>query len=164
MNKLTEQELNNLKENLKNVYPKSKVEYLGYNRFIVSTKIQEEIEGRVVFLDKYLLFDCDLNEIQSARNYDSVYTCTLGIIIVSKNSKLNFTEDNSSSQTKKFGLIDINGKEILPCEYDRAIPKLDGLVDLSREGIEFFVPIGEITEGDFDWEDYKDYYKNRKSN
>jgi hypothetical protein len=36
-------------------------------------------------------------------------------------------------------------------------------VELSREGIEFFAPTEEIVEGEYVWENYRDYYKNRKS-
>jgi hypothetical protein len=96
------------------------------------------------------LFDSDLHEIIEARKFDSIYMCTKGIITVSKNSLPTF------SGSKKFGLIDINGKDLLPCEYDRASPKLDGLVELRREGLEFYVSILEIIEGRYDWLDYKE--------
>ena len=161
MSKLTEEDLNNLKNKLQSQYPKGRVEYIGCNRFTVAIKNQIEIEGRYVLIDKYFLYDIDLKEILEARNFDTIYMCTNGIITVSKNSLPTFSEDDTFSRTKKFGLIDINGKELLPCEYESASPKLDGLVELRREGIDFFVPIEEILEEEYVWEVYRDFYKKR---
>lgn len=160
MSVLTKEQLDNLKSKLEIQIPNGRAEYIGCNRFTVAIKNQVEIEDREVFIDKYFLFDNDLQEIIEAREYDSIYMCTNGIIRVSKNSLPTFSEDNTFTKTKKFGLIDINGKELLPCEYDRASPKLDGLVELRREGIEFFVPIKEIVEGEYVWENYRDDYSN----
>jgi hypothetical protein len=154
MSVLTKEHLDNLKSKLEIQFPNGRVEYIGCNRFIVVIKNQVEFEGRYDFIDKYFLFDSDLQEIIEAREFDTIYMCTKGIITVSKNSLPTF------SGTKKFGLIDINGKELLPCEYDRASPKLDGLVELRREGLEFFVPIKEIVEGEYVWENYRDDYSN----
>ena len=163
MSVLTKEQLDNLKSKLEIQIPNGRAEYIGCNRFTVAIKNQVEIEDREVFIDKYFLFDNDLQEIIEAREYDSIYMCTNGIITVSKNSLPTFNEDNTFTRTKKFGLIDINGKELLPCEYDRASPKSGGSVELSREGIEFFAPTEEIVEGEYVWENYRDYYKNRKS-
>ena len=161
MNKLTKEDVNNLKNKLKIQYPKGRVEYIGCNRFKVALKHQIEIEGRSVLIDKYFLYDIDLKEILEARKFDTIYRCTNGFITVSKNSLPTFSEDDTFSRTKKFGLIDINGKEILPCEYESASAKLDGLVELRREGIDFFVPIEEILEEEYVWEVYRDFYKKR---
>ena len=150
MSALTKEQLNNLKNKLEIQFPNGRAEYIGCNRFIVAIKNKVEIEDREVFIDKYFLFDSDLHEIIEARKFDSIYMCTKGIITVSKNSLPTF------SGSKKFGLIDINGKDLLPCEYDRASPKLDGLVELRREGLEFYVSILEIIEGRYDWLDYKE--------
>jgi len=161
MSALTKEQLDNLKNKLEVQFPNGRAEYIGCNRFTIAIKNQVEIEDRQVFIDKSFLFDSDLNEIIEAREYDNIHMCRNGIITVSKNSLPTFNKDNPFSRT--FGLIDINGKELLPCEYDHASPKLDGSVELRREGIEFFAPIEEIVEGEYVWENYRDYYKNGKS-
>ncbi len=156
---VSKQEINQLLERLTQQFPMDSVDYIGCNRFVVSIKDWEKVADKEVYTEKKaLLFNEKLEEIPLAKDYDDINMCTNGLIRVSKTISLSFPEEGRFKTQRKFGLINIDGKELLPCEYDIASPKLDGSIELTREGVNLNITNSELIEGEYNWEVYKELY------
>lgn len=160
---VSKQDINQLLERLTQQFPMDAVDYIGCNRFVVSIKDWEKVEDKEVYTEKkVILFNEKLEEIILAKDYHDINMCTNGLIRVSKSISLSFPEEGRFKTQRKFGLINVDGKELLPCEYDVASPKLGGSIELTREGLNFNITISELIEGEYNWEVYKEFH--RKSN
>jgi hypothetical protein len=154
---VTKQEINQLLERLTQQFPMDSVDYIGCNRFVVGIKDWEKVAVKGVYTEKkVLLFNEKLEEIPLTKEYDAINMCTNGLIRVSKTISLSFPEEGRFKTQRKFGLINVDGKELLPCEYDVASPKLDGIIELTRDGLSFNISISELIEGEYNWEVYKE--------
>ena len=61
-------------------------------------------------------------------------------------------KDKSFTSATKYGLIDINGKELLPCIYDSIHPHWDGFTEIIKDGVKKATSIVRIIDGRFIWD------------
>jgi hypothetical protein len=152
MERLTSDEKNKIITKLKNDFNTDEVEFNGSNRFIVRTPYQVKMDtGEFTRLYKALLFDNNCDEILLKNEYNAIFGFTYGVAPVCNYSEIKTTNEKIS-RVKKFGLIDVDGNELLPCIYDKIKPHLDGSIDIQKDGVEKSTSISKIINLNFNWD------------
>lgn len=113
------------------------IQYVGSNRFLVREKHKER------------LFDENMNQIILKTDYSNIFPFVSGVAPVCIREFI--TADSTIPECKKFGLIDPNGRELLPCIYDYIRVKIDGHTELSLNGEEKICHLTQILNGLFNW-------------
>ena len=153
MEKLTLEEKKKIIDKLKNDFNSDEVEFNGYKRFILRDPYQvETTTGEITRLYKDRLFNENCEEISLADEYNSIFMFTAGVAVVCKRKNIQFN-DETFTQDRKDGLIDINGKELLPCIYDSIKLHIGGSTEIAKDGIIKATSINEIVEGKFNWDE-----------
>ncbi|HPK10842.1 MAG TPA: WG repeat-containing protein [Bacteroidales bacterium] len=166
MPKPNQKEIKEILKYLKNKYKPESVQYMGYNRFalINSRRLTFNINETDAYLPKireYRLTDAEGILIDLEREYNFIEKFTHGVAVVSIREvtrDFKAQSDLAFDFKRKEGLIDINGKELLPCIYDSINVHLDGFVEISKGEVKkggAFLPI--IEEGKFDFEKAMDW-------
>jgi hypothetical protein len=153
MEKLTPEKKMKIIDKLKNNFNSDKVEFLGYNRFVLRVPYQvETTTGEITLLYKDRLFNEKCEEIPLANEYNSIFMFTAGVAVVCMRKNIQ-NKDGRFTQDRKDGLIDINGKEILPCIYDSIHPHIDGFTEITKGGVTKSTNVNEIINGKFNWDE-----------
>jgi len=153
MEKLTAEQREAIILKLKDAFNTDQVEFNGHNRFVVRERFQVELaNGHTTWLYKDKLFDEEGHPIPLANEYNSIFKYTAGVAVVCTRENVQIIGDRST-QDRKDGLIDINGKELLPCIYDSIHPHLDGFVEITKDGQKKATSVVEITSGEFNWDE-----------
>ena len=152
MERLTSDEKNKIITKLQENFNTDEVEFRGSNMFVLRIPYQVKIEtGEFTRLYKDRLFDKNCEEILLKNEYNAIYMFTYGIAPVSNYIQLKINE-GKFSMVKKFGLIDTDGNELLPCIYDKIKPHLDGIVEIQKDGLEKTTSINKIINLNFSWD------------
>ena len=166
MTKPSQEEIKEILKYLKNKYKPESVQYMGYNRFalINSRRLTFNINETDAYLPKireYRLTDAEGILIDLEREYNFIEKFTHGVAVVSIREvtrDFKAQSDLAFDFKRKEGLIDINGKELLPCIYDSINVHQDGFVEISKGEVKkggALLPI--IEEGKFDFEKAMDW-------
>ncbi len=152
MERLTSDEKNKTITKLKSDFNTNEVEFIGSNRFVVKIPYQVKIAtGEFTRLYKALLFDNNCEEILLKNEYNGIFGFTYEVAPVCIYSEIKI-KDEKFSRVKKFGLIDVDGNELLPCIYDKIKPHLDGIVDIQKDGVEKSTSLNKIINLNFNWD------------
>ena len=152
MKKLTPEEKREIINKLKNDFNSDEVEFHGYNRFVLREPYQlKTTTGEITRLYKDRLFNENCEEINLENAYNSIFMFTAGVAVVCTREYIQIS-DGRFTQDRKDGLIDVNGKELLPCIYDSIHPHLDGYVEISKAGQKKSTNLTKIINGTFNWE------------
>jgi hypothetical protein len=110
---------------------------------------------------RYRLADENGNIIDLKSNYNFITKFARGAATVIIKEKPQIIKDSAglikAQENKKEGLIDTDGKELLPCIFDSVSVKLDGFVELEKDGVKKATNVGMIMSGDFDWNKTNDW-------
>ena len=90
-------------------------------------------------------------EIILSNKYNNISPFTLEVAVVSTVDNISI-KDKSFTSATKYGLIDINGKELLPCIYDSIHPHWDGFTEIIKDGVKKATSIVRIIDGRFIWD------------
>ena len=131
-------------------YNTDEVEFHGYNRFVVRERTQLVNDHTWLYKDK--LFDEVGNIILLENEYNSIFMFKDGVAVVCTREIIQI-EGGTSAQVRKDGLIDVWGKELLPCVFDSVNPHLGGTVDITKNGEKRFVLLDVIENGNFNWDE-----------
>lgn len=101
---------------------------------------------------KYHLFDDKGTLIQLDNEYDGIFVFTIGVAVVCMRNNMRIN-GGRFTQVRKDGLIGVNGKELLPCVYNSIGPKLDGSVEISKDGRSKVTCIDILKSGRFNWDE-----------
>jgi hypothetical protein len=126
----TKQEILDTIKKLEEKYSSNRVEYVGTNRFILSEYINKTDED--YYLSSTRLFDESCNEIHLSNLYNGISMFRCGVAVAINYSEIKLA-DGRFSHNGKVGLIDINGIELLPCEYEEIEVQSDGGVLLTKD-------------------------------
>lgn len=152
MSKLGKDEIKEIIEKLeKTNYPNS-VEYLGMKRFKIQETYYPTIDGEPTPIprDKVLLNEQG-ESISLVNSYDFFSKVQHGnIIVVKVHRNLRIVNDRSKNDNK-VGLIDIDGRELVPCIYDSIVVKTPSIF-LLKDGKEKRTTISNVLDGKFEWE------------
>lgn len=150
--KMTPEEKKKIINKLKNDFNSDEVEFHGYNRFVLRVSYQvETTKGEITSLYKDRLFNEKCEEILLEKEYDSIFMFTAGVAVVCMRENIQI-KDGKFIQDRKNGLIDINGKEMLPCIYDSIHPHLDGFIEITKGGVTKATDVNKIIKGKFNWD------------
>lgn len=151
MKKLTPEEKKTITRKLKEEYNSDEVNYIGCNRFEVRVKYQVDLEdSNNTWLYKAKLFDEKGNPISLAYEYSGIFNFSRGVAVVC--TRENIIKGERVTQHQQNGLIDINGKELLPCIYDWIHPHSEGSIEITKDGQKKITFVDEIINGEFEWE------------
>jgi hypothetical protein len=152
MERLTSDEKNKIITKLKSDFNTDEVEFIGSNRFVLRIPYQVKIETvEFTRLYKDRLFNENCEEILLKNEYNGIFGFTYGVAPVCNYSEIK-TKNEKISRVKKFGLIDVDGNELLPCIYDKIKPHLDGSIDIQKDGVEKSTSINKIINLNFNWD------------
>jgi hypothetical protein len=153
MKKLTPSERQEVLQKLKEKFADYEVQDCGYCRYVICERYPKGVEGGTVLLQRVkMMVDEEGNIIPLGNNYDSIFMFSKSVAVVCQRGDVKIKE-NSFAQAVKYGLIDVNGKELLPCIYDNISDHLDGFVELSKGGEGKFTQLHEIIDGTYTWEE-----------
>ncbi len=128
------------------------VNYVGFNRFVLrEPKIEKAISGEEVFIYEDILFDDNGNRIHLSNVYNSIFAFRCGIAVVCKRYGFNIV-NGRSSMIRKYGIINVMGTDILPCEYDSIKVSADCYIEISKSDKKKWTYAKDIIDGSFDWE------------
>jgi len=154
--KYSKEERKGIMKNLQKKLNTDTVAFLGYNRYSTYERYQVQLEnGSTTWMSKYKLFDEEGNQIPLARDYNGIFSFAKGVatVCIRQNTKIIETETGTKfTQDRKDGMIDINGNELLPCDFDSVSCKLDGFVEIIKNGIKKATNVNEIISGKFNWD------------
>lgn len=159
----TKEEIKETIKYLKNKLNNDSVNYVGEGLFTIKEPYEVQLENDLYStLNNYLLFDQTGNNIPLSRNYDGIFRFSFGIaVVVTRKIHLTHSRHNPQQitfgQEKKYGLIDTNGNDILPCIYDSISIHLDGFVSITKDGETKGTNIEEVLSGQFNWDDAFDF-------
>jgi hypothetical protein len=151
MTKLTRKEQEEIIRKLQEDCNTDEVEFHGYNRFVVREKFKVDLENGHTWLYKDKLFDEEGNPIPLSNEYNSIFMFTAGVAVVCTRANIQIVGDRFT-QVRKDGLIDVNGKELLPCIFDSIHPHLDGYIEITKEGQKKSTSVDVVTSGNFNWD------------
>lgn len=152
--KLTPAEKKEILRNLKKKLKTDEVEALGYNRYRTSERYRVAVGDSFTKLTRDKLYDENGVQIPTNPEYHNIFSFAKGVAVVCIRSNTQFIDKETGprfAQDRKDGLIDVDGKELLPCIYDSISVKLDGFVELTKDGKRKTTNVGTIVNGDFDW-------------
>jgi len=158
MAKLTVKEQNEIIRKLEDQYGSDDIEALGYNRYVIREQYWVAIENSdsKTILHKEKLIDSEGNIIPLECEYNNIFAFTKGVAVVCIRDKVRLIErdgDVFSEQDKRYGLIDINGNQLLPCIYSHINVHLDGVIEISKNGQNKATSLSIILNKKFDWDD-----------
>ena len=123
---------------LKKIFPLNLVEPLGYKRFAIKDITFVRIEGLKYKFEKISHLVDDSGKIISLKNeYNGITSFGKDLAVVwTKKYISTFKKPSRESveEEKKFGLIDTDGNELLPCIFESINAHLDGFVEIKKEG------------------------------
>ena len=92
------------------------------------------------------------NIIPTKNKYDGITSFIKGISVVCviKSQEIDFNRGRYT-QEKVYGIIDINGKEILPCIFTKIKLSSDGNVELIKEEKSMITTIPDLLMGKFEY-------------
>lgn len=149
---MTQEEKNEIIKKLQTENNTDEVEFHGNNRFVVRERYRVDLENGHTWLYKDKLFDEVGNIIPLENEYNSIFMFTSGVAVVCTEENIKI-EGGRFTQTRKDGLININGKELLPCVFDSIHIHFGGPVDIIKNGEKRFVSQKVIENGKFNWDD-----------
>jgi hypothetical protein len=134
-------------EKLKSLFKTDEVSYNGSNRFVVREQYSVDApDGIYLFKDR--LFDQNCKQIELSRDYNSIFYFVGDVAAVC------IWEGDAFSKCRKDGLIDRNGKELLPCIYDKVrVNHPEGTVEVTKNNLVKVLLVNQIISGDWDWDD-----------
>ncbi len=150
--KLTGIEKGQVIEKLKDLFETEEVSYNGSNRFVVRQRYSLDVPGGTVLLFKDKLFDENCQAIPLSIEYNGIFPFIKNVATVCIRENIQL-KDHRVSQVRKDGLIDKDGKELLPCIYDSVKVNLDGSIEVTKDKVVKISTLREIVAGDFDWDD-----------
>ena len=144
-------EIEEILEKLRKKFNNDEVESLGYNRFVIREPYEVKAKGGMIILYKDKMADEQGILIPLQNEYNSIFNFTAGVAVVClrKNIKI---EGGRFTQDRRDGLIDINGKELLPCIYDSIHVHIDSFIEITKDGQKKDTNVGFITSGKFNWD------------
>ena len=148
---LSKEEIIRLKESFSIKFKPENVEYAGYSRFVVRECNKLNGNDPIIGQNNYRLFDDELNLIPLITNYNGIFSFTCGVAVVCIRENIQISAGRFT-QDRKYGLIDLNGNELLPCIYNSISVKLDGHVELTKDGHKKATNVSNIIDGTFKWE------------
>lgn len=152
MERLTPDEKNKTINKLKSDFNTDEVEFIESNRIVVKIPYQFKIAtGEFKRLYKALLFDNNCEEILLKNEYNGIFGFTRGLAPVF--NYIEIEKEEKIKWVKKFGLIDFDGNELLPCIYDKMKILPEGLVEIQKDGVEKTPNINEIIDLNFNWDE-----------
>jgi hypothetical protein len=150
--KLSKEEINLVKKQLGGDDP-DRVTYLRQNRFSLNEPVWVETsDGRKTRISRCRLFDGQCDEVELSKEYHLISRYIGGVSVVRISTNINF-EDGRSHIDSKYGMIDLNGHEIVPCIYDRIDSDLDGRIELRKDGLRKLTSSMTLLNGTFSWEE-----------
>lgn len=159
MENLSKEEIREIIKKLKRKFNSESVEYLGYKRFalIESQRMSVPSGANVAYpkIRKYRLTDEQGTIIKLENEYNFITTFARGfatVIIIEIPRILEDTTGLKATERKSEGLIDTNGRELLPCIYDSVNVHLDGFIELSKDGEIKATNLNDIITGKFNWD------------
>lgn len=155
MKKLTPEEKSEIINKLKNDFNSNEVGFHGYNRFVLRTPYQVATTEGITRLYKDRLFNEKCEEIPLENEYNSIFKFWAGVAVVCIAENIQI-KNGRFTYNKKCGLIDINGKELLPCIYDSINVHLDGHTEIQKGGIRKETSLRAIISGRFNWDEEMD--------
>ena len=136
---------------LKIKFKREDILFLHNNRYLIRDKYSLKVsDGYTVFLFKDKMIDDKGNFIPLANEYNNIFKFTLGLAVVCIKSNTQVV-GNTYSQDSKYGLIDVNGKELLPCIFDSIMVRSEGFVEIKLNGQEINTYVTQIIAGEFKW-------------
>jgi hypothetical protein len=145
MTKLTSKEQEDILQKLREKFETYNVVHIGYNLYEVQVSYIKNIDGQSVSLTKAKLVDEAGNMIQLENEYNNIFIFNAGVAVVCTRDRF--------TQERKDGLIDVKGKEILPCIYDKISVKSDGHMEITKGDQKRWTGVNEVTSGNFNWDD-----------
>jgi hypothetical protein len=160
MAKLSNDEQKRISQQLKKKFNCDDVQFLGYKRFalinskrIILEKGDSTIHPRI---RKYMLADENSNIIRLNDEYNFIAKFIAGVAEVWKQLDYHIQETDTGHvavDIRKYGLIDINGKELLPAIYDNVSAHIGGIVEITRDGVTINTNITVLKSDEFSWDD-----------
>jgi hypothetical protein len=155
MERLTPSEKKEILKKLRNKLNTDEVESIGYNRYRTSERYRVAVGDSFTRLTRDKIYDENGENIPTNPEYHNIFGFAKGVAVVCIRSNTQFIETESGprfTQDRKDGLIDVNGKELLPCIYDSIHVHLDGFVEIKKDGICKSTRVDIIVSGEFDWD------------
>jgi hypothetical protein len=149
--KLTPSEKKEIMQNLSKKFPQHTVVSLGYWRFKATKRYQE---NEVSFTKDEMLLDKNGEIIPTNPEYHNIYDFARGVAVVCIKRNREFIDTEYGFRVKEDtqeGLINVDGKEVLPCNYDSIHTHLDGFVKISKDGVHKATNVITILNGNFNW-------------
>jgi hypothetical protein len=141
MTKLSNDEKKRIFQQLKKKFNCDDVQSLGYKRFalINSKRIRIEKGDYTIHprIRRYMLADENCNIIRLNDEYNFIEKFIAGVAVVWKQIDYEIQETETGHvavDIRKYGLIDINGKELLPAIYDNVSAHIGGIVEITKDG------------------------------
>lgn len=131
------------------------VEALGYLRYKTSERYRVTVGDSFTYLHRDKLFDEHGEQISTNPEYNSIFGFYKGVAVVCIRGNIQFIEKETGpqfTQDRKDGLIDVDGKELIPCIYESISVKSDGFVEITKGGQCKSTNVGTIIDGEFDWD------------
>ena len=129
---------------LNNMFQSNTVEYLGCDRYIFKININD------ISYDN--LIDSEGVFIPLTKCYNNIFRFVQGFAVVVVRDYSNSSPKYGLNHIRKSGIINYEGKEILPCDYDMISIHLDGFIELTKNDIKKSTNCQIIQNGDFNWD------------
>lgn len=155
MKRLTPAEKREIIKRLRKKLGTDNLESLGYNRYAINESYKVAVEGGYTIFHKYKMVDEEGNMVFLENEYNGIFAFTRGVAIVCIRKNPQFINTDTglkATAERKDGLIDINGKELLPCIYDSINVHLDGFTEITKDRQTKTTNINTIINGEFEWE------------
>jgi len=150
---LTTIEENNIIYKLKKKF-NFEVKSVNARRFVVGVPyIYKTTTGETIKLYKCKLFNEKCEEIPLENEYNSIYSFAQSVATVEIRKNIKIKNGKVVGYDKKQGLIDVNGKELLPCIYDYINVHLDGFTEIIKDGVKKVTWVSKIKNGEFNWDE-----------
>jgi hypothetical protein len=141
--------------NLQKILGTDEVDVLGYYRFKTSKKERITVGDSFTKLTRDTLYNENGEQIPTNAQYHNIFSFYKGVANVCIRNNIQFIETESGThftQDRKDGLIDVNGKEVLPCIFDSIHVQGDGFVEIKKNGQCKITNVDIIMNGNFDWD------------
>ena len=156
MANLNPKEKKEIRSMFKKKFNFSRIEFLGYERIVLYERTYLKNEGSKIGIDKVkFLTDQNGNIIPLINEYNGIETFAKGIAVVWIRKNLTHVKDTHGdffSEERKYGLINKDGNELLPCIYDSIKAHLDGFIEIQKGDQIKATNKQKVIEGKFDWD------------
>lgn len=160
MKKISMDEMKRISQELKKKFDCDEVQFLGYMRFalINSKRVILERDDFTIHprIRKYMLADEKGNIISLNEEYNFIAKFIAGVAEVWKQIDYQIQETDNGHvavDIRKYGLIDINGKELLPVIYENVSAHADGMVEITKDGETKMTTIIKLEKDEYSWDD-----------